>query len=91
MPAIDKFASNPKNLISPSEDFLMVTPSDSVDLTYVSREITVGTAGDLAVIDMHGVTIVILSAIWSAQPVQAIRVTRVLATGTTAVGIFVKT
>jgi len=59
-----------------------VTPSDTVDLTYVSRELYVGGAGNVTAIMADGSTV-----LFSTVPAGTrlpIRVSRVKATGTTA-------
>lgn len=59
-----------------------VTPSDTVDLTYVSRELYVGGAGNVTAIMADGTTV-----LFSTVPAGTrlpIRVSRVKATGTTA-------
>ena len=63
-----------------------VTPSDTVDLAYVSRAIYVGGAGNLAVLlsgDAAAVTLIAV-AVGSVLP---LRVKRVMATNTTATNL----
>ena len=83
MPAID--ASHDPNTTdtSPGRHAQNVTPNDGVDLIYVSRALYLGTAGNVNVTLMDGTTIVLaLGTGW-----HPLRVTRVLATSTTATGI----
>lgn len=61
----------------------VVTPSDSEDLSYVSRGLYVGVAGNINVVMSGGMTLVI--------PVQAgfhpLAISRVMSSSTTATGI----
>lgn len=82
MAAVDPYAKD-IGQVGPARNAAVVTPSDTVDLTFVSRGIYVGVAGNLAVIMSGGQNLVI--------PVPAglnpLAVSRVLSTGTTATGI----
>jgi len=72
---------------APATHAAAVTPSDISDLSDVSRWLYVGSAGDLAVIGADGITVTL-----PAVPTGAllpIRVSRVMATGTTAGDIVV--
>jgi hypothetical protein len=62
-----------------------VSPSDTVDLTDVSRALFVGGAGNLTVIMQDGTTAVFTAVI--AGQVLPIQASRVKATGTTATSI----
>lgn len=86
--AQDLSITNPGALVGPAIGAAAVSPSDSTDLTYRSRAIYVGTAGDLAVIMAHGdqSTPVVLKSVPAGSMLQ-IRVNRVMATGTTATNI----
>lgn len=68
-------------LANPLGHLEVVTPDDDNDLQVKSRSVHVGVAGDLAVITEAGESVVIpdLGVGW-----HPIRVTRILATGTTA-------
>lgn len=77
------------NPINPSDQFSLVTPSDTVDLSYHGttakcRAILVGTAGNVAVLDDQGTSVTIPLA---AQVLHPISTNRILLTGTTAVTI----
>lgn len=61
----------------------VVTPSDTVDLAFVSRALYVGGAGNITVIMAGDGSTVLFSAV-PAGLVLPIRVNRVKATGTTA-------
>jgi hypothetical protein len=83
MPARDDMP-NVINNTGPARNAAVVTPSDSNDLTFVTRGIYVGVAGNIAVI-MSGnggpVTIPV-------QPgLQPLAVSRIYSTGTTATGL----
>ncbi len=62
-----------------------VTPSDTVDLTYVSAVLYVGGTGDLTVITKNGETVLFQSV--PAGTLLPIRASRVKATGTAATKI----
>lgn len=96
MPAIDLFEAPPGTLsdleritgvapTSPARYFSAVTPSDSADLTYATRALYIGGAGNLSVIDLDGVTVAINGV--AAGTLLPIRVARVRSTGTTATNI----
>jgi hypothetical protein len=89
--ATDKFALAQEGLESPASVFAMISPSNTDDLAHISREITVGVPGDVAVLLPDGLTsVTIPESVWTVQPVQAIRVKRIKATGTAATDILVK-
>lgn len=69
---------------SPARRLEAVTPSDTVDLVYMSRALYVGTAGDISVIDYFGATVLLKNVPVGVLPVC---VQRVRATGTTASNI----
>jgi hypothetical protein len=68
----------------PAINAAAVTPSDTVDLSAVTRAIYVGTAGDLKVTMLGGQTVTFTAAPAGWHPICA---TRVFATDTTAEGI----
>jgi hypothetical protein len=81
----DIFANFAAGLSSPFEHGAAVTPSDSVDLTQVTRALYVGGAGDVTLITAGGDT-----ALFKAVPVGTtlnVRAARVTATGTTATNL----
>lgn len=66
-------------------DAFLITPSDSTDLSEVTRAISLEVAGTLAIITQDGTTITIPGlAVGVLHPIGA---QRVLSTGTTATGI----
>lgn len=78
----DEHATQYEGLESPLDQFITVTPNDSVDLATVPRAIYIGVSGDLSIEDKDGtvVTLVGLAAgIW-----HPIRPYKVRATSTTA-------
>jgi hypothetical protein len=70
----------------PADHVALVTPSDTADIP-ATRGVSVATAGDMKVTTVGGETVVIPSGALAAGIVHPIRVTRVWATGTAAVGI----
>jgi hypothetical protein len=83
MPAVDDSYRVPSSDTSPGKHAQNVTPNDNNDLVYISRALYLGAAGNVNVTLMDGTTIVLnLGTGW-----HPLRVTRVLATSTTATGI----
>jgi hypothetical protein len=82
MPATDNFANNFVGNTSPATIAEAVTPSDSADLTNVSRALWIGGAGNISVIMANGST-VLFSGI-AAGTMLPLRVSRVRSTSTTA-------
>lgn len=72
-------------LTSPPVGGQSVTPSDSTDLSHVSRGIYIAVAGHLSVVMESGVTLNFDNL--APGVVHAMRVRRVRATGTTATGV----
>lgn len=84
--ADDKFAGQ-RNYLGPSDQMVAVTPSDSADLTFVTRGVYVGVAGDLTVTPAYGASASVLFKAVPAGSLLPIRVSRIWATGTTATQI----
>lgn len=80
MAAVDSAAN--LGLNQPAHDGCEVTSSDKDDLPNVSRWIYVGSTGDVQVILMGGQTVLFTAV--PAGTLLPIRVTRVMAAGTTA-------
>ena len=79
------FSGRAQSGIGSSSTLLPVTPSDDADLPNgMPRAIHVGAAGSVAVMDIHGTIVTLVSLDGQYHPVK---VRRVLATGTTATGI----
>ena len=85
MPATDQQNGMIEGLTSPADNAVAVTPSDSTDLTYISRALYVGTGGNI-VVTMAGGGDVTFSNIPDGS-ILPIRVSRVKSTSTTASGI----
>lgn len=81
MPAIDDFAAFSTSPESPIQHAVAVVPNDTADLPHVTRALYLGGSGDVAVVLKGGasVTFAGMAAGW-----HPLRVSRVLATGTTA-------
>ncbi len=82
----DVFANMTEGLTAPGDNLLAITPSDSTDLTQVSRGIYVGGAGNLVVTPAAGGSNVTFMSV-PAGTVLPIRVSRVLSTSTTATSL----
>lgn len=87
MPAIDAHAGQQELLSSPCDNAAAVTPSDSADLAYISRAIWVGGAGAINVVLAGGQTV--LFAGIAAGTLLPLRITRVLASSTSATSLVV--
>ena len=83
MAAEDTFRNFSEGLTSPARNVEVVTPADGTDLINVSREVYVGSAGDLTVDMLDGGTNVTFVNVPAGSRLPY-RVTRVYATGTTA-------
>lgn len=81
MPAIDSFSANAAGLESPAVDVFPITPNDGADLVAVTRAIRAQNAGTVACVMASGAN---RSLQFLAGETRAVRVARVLATGTTA-------
>jgi hypothetical protein len=85
MAATDKPVSAGANATAPADFYEAVTPSDTVELTHISRAIYVGTGGNLVAVRTTGAEVS-----FTAVPdgtMLPIRVKRIKATGTTATNI----
>lgn len=85
MPAADKFSRFQESVISPLTTAAAVTPHNTNELSYVTRAIYVGGAGDLAVTMVDGGEVTFVAI--PAGTVLPIRVKVVKATGTDASSI----
>ena len=81
----DLYAGSGDDLLSPSKHATAVTPSDSAPLTYASKRLWVGGAGNVTVIMVDGKTVTYSSV--PAGTYLQIRVNQVNQTGTTATNI----
>lgn len=83
--ATDQQAGMMEGLTSPADNAAAVTPSDSTDLTFTSRALYIGGAGNL-VVTMAGGGDVTFTGV-PAGSILPIRASRVKATSTTATAI----
>lgn len=83
---VDTFDSHATSITAPPSNAAPVSPSDTVDLPFVSRAIYVGTPGDVRVMTQGGqdLTYKALSG------TKILRVERIYATGTTAADIIIE-
>lgn len=81
---MDQFEHHSQSLESPATRIMEIVPSDTGKLAFVTRAVTVETAGHLQVVTARGDAGRIFVAAGIPFP---IRVRQVLATGTTATGI----
>ncbi|ABD57175.1 spike base protein, RCAP_Rcc01079 family [Jannaschia sp. CCS1] len=81
---MDYFKTHQTGLESPATHLIEVVPSDSAPLAFVTRAVTVEAAGYLQVVTAGGDTGRIFMAAGVPFP---LRVTQIMATGTTATGI----
>jgi hypothetical protein len=84
MAAVD-LSNKSNNVVDPGSNAAAVTPNDSTDLTYTTRALFVGGAGNIAVTMAGGQSVTFTGV--PAGALLPIRVTRVLSTGTTATTI----
>ncbi len=82
---MDAFENHAPGLTSPAASGAAITPDDGADLPQATRCLYVGGAGDIRVTLISGDTVTLTEAI--AGALYPLRITRVLATGTTATGL----
>ena len=82
MPATDNFSRQQTLTGDPATNAVLITPSDSVDLTNVSRAVYVGTTGNMKVTMQDSGTVLFTGI--PAGTTLPIRVTRIWSTTTTA-------
>ena len=85
MPATDLHAGATEGVMAPADNAVAVTKHDTTELTYVSRGIYVGGAGDMTVLTLGGETTQFVGI--AAGTLLPIRVRRVNSTGTTVTAI----
>lgn len=83
--AIDQQSLMIEGLTSPADNAVAVTPSDTAPLTYVSRALYIGVAGNVAVTMQGGGNVTFVGI--PAGTVLPIRATHVRSTSTTATSI----
>ena len=81
MPIIDPHSNMSEGMTSPYDNAAEVTPSDTVDLEYVTRAVWCATAGNLKVTLLGGTTVTIDHGVHTLLTIQA---TRIWSTGTVA-------
>ncbi|KGD86576.1 MULTISPECIES: hypothetical protein [Rhizobium/Agrobacterium group] len=81
----DRFANMQASLSGPASSGFSITPSDGSDLPEATRALYVGTGGNLTVRMLSGETLTLSNV--SSGSLLPLRITRVLATGTTAAAI----
>lgn len=86
MPATNPYQNTTPSVISPASALVAITPDDSNDLATVVRDIRVGGAGDVVVIDTAGSTITFSGCV-AGERLGPFYVARVKLTGTTATGL----
>lgn len=82
----DKLSNLSDSLISPARDCFVVVPSDSVELSLVTKALYVGTGGHVALQANDSAGAVTFRNLPSGA-ILDVRVRKVLATGTTATDI----
>ena len=81
----DDFDSYTTGLTSPARDAAPIVPNDAADLPFVTRGLYVGGGGDVQVQMASGQTVTFENL--AAGVVYPLRVSRVMATGTTATAL----
>ena len=84
MAATDGFSSTGKSVIEPARGGFLITASDADELAQVTRAISFGTAGALAVVMQDGSDFIIPSGALAAGVMHPLRIKKVKNTGTTA-------
>lgn len=85
MPILDTFQHHQDGLTGPISGGFDITPDDASDLPQMTRGLMVASAGDVAVVLKDG-TALTLPAL-APGVIYPLRLSRVLATGTTAAGL----
>ncbi len=84
---IDASHTGRASVIDPISNAVVVTPSDSSDLEYVTTSLRIASAGSVRVTLLGGTTVTYPSGALAVGVSHPMRVVRVHATGTTAGGI----
>lgn len=85
MTAVDTFATSGKGSEGPARHAFAITPHATNELTYVTRALYVGAAGDVAAVMAGGEAVTFVGL--AAGVAHPLRVKAVRVTGTTATGI----
>lgn len=81
----DRFQTSSPSLAGPASHGFAVTPSDSTLLSETTRGLYVGTTGNIAGLMLSGASVTFTSV--PAGAVLPVRLTKIMATGTTASNI----
>jgi hypothetical protein len=81
----DTFKNHTQNLTAPPSAAAEITPSDTAELSFATRAIYVGTAGNLRLRMLDGSTVTLTNL--QSGAMYALRSDRIMATGTTAGGL----
>jgi hypothetical protein len=81
----DRFQTSSPSLAGPASHGFAVTPSDSTLLSETTRGLYVGTTGNIAALMLSGASVTFSSV--PAGAVLPVRLTKIMATGTTASNI----
>ena len=81
----DKFSTYSAGLNAPASEAEAITPDDQADLSWATRALYVGTAGNVRVIMLSGDTVDLTQL--QAGIMYPLRIRRVLATGTDATNL----
>jgi hypothetical protein len=76
-----------KDFSAPAELYANITPSDDTDLPYLTRQIRVGTGGNLAILNKGGDEVIIPAEVANNGAVLDIVASRIKSTGTDATEI----
>jgi hypothetical protein len=82
MPATDSFATNAAGLTSPIENGFAIIPHDTNELTAVTRELYVGSGGDIVLVLKNGDEVTLSHVAGGSR--LPYRARQIKATGTTA-------
>lgn len=77
---IDTFSDHSSDISAPPSNAVQITPSDTADLSYLTRAIYVGIQGDLRILTHNNQEVIYKNILG----IKVIRAKRVFATGTTA-------
>jgi hypothetical protein len=89
MAAINDFGVLPAGLESPPQHCIVVQPSDTAELTHVTRAISLPAAAALKVTTLGGETVVIAEGYLAPGVQHAMQITKIHADQTTAANILI--
>ena len=85
MALFDKWAEADSNIVGPGRNFAAITPHNSTDLSFATRGIYVGVAGDVVAVDFENNAVTFKNA--AAGSIIPIRARRINSTNTTATNL----